>query len=349
MNDVNDSQQRRAAAATGVVLINMGTPDEATPRALRRYLKEFLWDRRVVDVARPLWWLILNGVILNTRPWRSAALYRRIWTEEGSPLLAIGRRQAAGVERLLRERQMNGQLSRPVHVALGMRYGRPSVAQALDELCAKDCGRILALPLYPQYSAATTASAFDAVTDALRGWPHLPDLRFVSHYHDHPAYIDALVATIGEAWAERGASGRPDRLLFSFHGLPERSLAAGDPYFHQCRATAGRVAEKLGLAEGEWLTAFQSRMGRGQWLQPYTDEILRQWGGSGVGRVDVVCPGFAADCLETLEEIARRGRETFLGAGGSEYHYIPALNDRPVSVAALSDIVAAQLSGWPGA
>ena len=255
-------------------------------------------------------------------------------------MLAIGRRQAAGVEHLLRER-----LDDPPHVVLGMRYGQPSIAQALADLRHKGCRHFLILPLYPQYSGATTGSAYDAVELALG--QRDPDVRldFITDYHDNPAYIGALVASVTQAWAGRE---RPDRLLFSFHGLPRRHPTAEEPYGRQCRETARAVAAMLGLAEGEWAVAFQSRMGLGEWLQPYTDGLLRQWGGEGVGRVDVLCPGFAADCLETIEEIALRGRETFIEAGGREFHYIPALNDRPEHLAALAELVIAHLGELEG-
>lgn len=327
------ANEREAGADShvGVLLVNLGTPDEPTPAALRRYLAEFLWDPRVVDVPRPLWWLILNGIILNTRPKRSAALYQKIWTDDGSPLLVIGRHQVDGIKRLLRER-----LDDPPQVMLGMRYGQPSIAQGLAELHARGCRRLLILPLYPQYCGATTLSTFDAVEKALIRWDPEPHIHMIPYYHDNPAYIGALVASITQAWAGRE---RPDRLLFSFHGMPVRNATAEEPYARQCRETAQAAADSLGLAEDEWIVAFQSRFGPGKWLEPATDETLRRLGAEGVGRVDVVCPGFAADCLETLEEIAHTNREFFLEAGGREFHYIPALNDRPEHLAALTALI----------
>ncbi|MDG4555138.1 MAG: ferrochelatase [Candidatus Competibacter sp.] len=323
---------------TGVLLTNLGTPDAPTPAALRRYLAEFLWDPRVVELPRPLWWLILHGIILRIRPARSARKYRTIWTEDGSPLLAIGRRQTAAVAAALRQQCLG-----PVQVALGMRYGNPSIASALAGLRDTGARRLLVLPLYPQYSAATVASTFDAIAAELRRWRWLPDLRLITHYHDDPAYLDALAASIRAARAEWPG----ERLLFSFHGLPKRNLLAGDPYHCECHKTARLVAERLGLHEDRWAVAFQSRFGRAEWLRPYTSELLAAWARAGVKRADVVCPGFAADCLETLEEIALENREAFLSAGGEHYRYIPALNDAPAHIEALARLIVRHAAGWP--
>ena len=324
----------------GVLLTNLGSPDAPTPAALRRFLREFLSDPRVVEISRALWWMILHGIILNTRPRRSARLYQRIWTAEGSPLLVISRRQAAAVEDELR-RRWNG----PLAVALGMRYGRPSIADALESLRERGCQRILILPLYPQYSAATTGSTFDAVTSALRRRRWVPELRLINHYHDDPGYIGALAASIRELWQREG---EPDRLLISMHGLPARYAAAGDPYPDQCRRSAGLLAEALKLPEARWRLGFQSRFGREKWLQPDSRQILTEWAGAGAANVDVVCPGFAADCLETLEEVALAYREDFLKAGGVRFRYIPALNDHPEHIAALAAIALRNLGGWEG-
>jgi protoporphyrin/coproporphyrin ferrochelatase len=328
-----------ALPCTGVLLANLGTPDAPTPAALRRYLGEFLWDQRVIDLPRPLWWLILHGVILRVRPRRVAHAYEKVWTPEGAPLLAIGRRQAQALQAALEARTRG-----PVRVALGMRYGNPSIAEALQQLRHAHARRVLVLPLYPQYSATTTASTFDAVAEALRHWRWLPELRMIAHYHDEPAYVRALAGSVREHW---GAHGRPDLLLFSFHGLPERYFLAGDPYYCECMKTARLVAEQLELPDTAWQVAFQSRFGREPWLQPYTDETLRERARAGVRRIDVLAPGFATDCLETLEEIALQNREVFLAAGGSEYHYIPALNERPDHIAALSELVLRHAQGWP--
>lgn len=330
-----DHSQRRG---TGILLTNLGTPDAPTASALRRYLREFLWDRRVVEIPRPLWWLILHGIILRVRPAKSAAKYATVWTAQGSPLLAISRQQAAGVQARLQR------LPGPVTVAVGMRYGSPSIASALHELRATGVQRLLILPLYPQYSATTTASTFDAVAAELKTWRWLPELRMVMHYHDDPGYLDAVAARIRAAWAEQPAG---DKLLFSFHGLPKRNLLAGDPYHCECHKTARLIAERLQLPPERWQVAFQSRFGRAEWLKPYTSETLEHWGKTGVGRVDVVCPGFAADCLETLEEIAMENRAVFLHAGGKQYRYIPALNDEANHLDALTNLILTHTQGWP--
>jgi protoporphyrin/coproporphyrin ferrochelatase len=327
------------AECTGVLLTNLGTPDAPTPAALRRYLGEFLSDPRVIEAPRWLWWLALHGVILRVRPPRAAHAYSKVWTDEGSPLLAISRRQAAALQLSL-ERRFKG----PVRVALGMRYGNPSIAAALDELRQAGARRLLVLPLYPQYSATTTASTFDAVADVLKTWRLQPELRFINHYHDNPGYIRALADSVRDYWAEHG---EPERLMFSFHGLPKRYLLAGDPYHCECLKTARLVAEQLGLTDQRWLLTFQSRFGREEWLRPYCDQTLREWGAAGVKRVDVLCPGFPADCLETLEEIEQQNREIFLNAGGGEYHYIPALNDSPAHIDMLTGLIANHAQGWP--
>jgi ferrochelatase len=323
----------------GVLLLNLGTPDAPTASAVRRYLSEFLQDPRVVELPRPIWWLILHGVILRVRPGRSARAYQAVWTDRGSPLLDVATRQAAGLQERLSERY--GEV---VHVELGMRYGNPSVPEALGRLKAANVRRLLVFPLYPQYSGTTTASVFDAVTDELRTWRWLPELRFINHYHDDPAYIDALCASIRDAWEEHG---EPERLLFSFHGIPKRYFMAGDPYHCHCHKTARMVVEELGLPEDRWMVSFQSRVGRDEWLQPYTDETLKLWGSDGVSSVHVVAPGFSADCLETLEEIDVENRSYFLEAGGGEYHYIPCLNDDPAHIDMMVGLVERNAAGWP--
>ncbi len=323
----------------GVLLLNLGTPDAPTPSAVRRYLAEFLWDPRVVEVPRPLWWLILHGVILRVRPRRSAKAYQAVWTDQGSPLLAIARAQAAGLQQRLIQCIGEG-----VHVELAMRYGDPSVSEALQRIREAQVRRLLVLPLYPQYSATTTASSFDAVTAELRTWRWLPELRFVNQYHDEPAYIGALAGSIRAFWSEHG---RPTRLLFSFHGIPMRYFMAGDPYHCHCHKTARMVAERLGLDAEHWAVSFQSRVGREEWLQPYTDATLKRWGGEGVNSVHVVAPGFSADCLETLEEIDVENRGYFLEAGGQSYGYIPCLNDSPAHLDMLAGLVQRHACGWP--
>ena len=325
------------SSATGILLCNLGTPDAPTTAALRRYLKEFLWDPRVVEQPRWLWWLILNGIILNTRPAKSAKAYEKVWTEAGSPLLAVSRRQRDKLQIVLDER-----VGENVHVELAMRYGNPSIRQGLESLRERGCERIIVLPLYPQYSATTTGSTFDAVASVLQGWRRVPALHFIDHYHDHPGYIEALAESVRRHWQQHG---EPERLLISFHGIPERYFKAGDPYPCHCRKTARLLREQLGLDEDRAVIAFQSRFGREPWIEPYTDETLKDWGRSGVASVDVICPGFAADCLETLEEIAMQNCELFQAAGGGQFRYIPALNDDDAHIGALAEVLADHLAG----
>ncbi len=335
-------------AAVGVLLTNLGTPDAPTTAALRRYLKEFLWDPRVVEQPRWLWWLVLNGIILNTRPAKSAALYRTVWSDDGSPLLAIGKRQRVALEKALRARCGDGAaggLHVELHVELAMRYGNPSIRAGLEALREKQCREIIVLPLYPQYSATTTGSTFDAVADALKGWRRVPELHMIDAYYDHPAYIAALADRVRAHWAEHG---EPERLLMSFHGIPERYFEAGDPYPCHCRATADLLREALGWDQERAQLSFQSRFGREPWVQPYTDEMLKAWAAEGVKSVDVICPGFTTDCLETLEEIGAENRDYFLAAGGERYSYIPALNDDATHIDALAQIVAQRLGAGRG-
>jgi len=324
--------------ATGILLVNLGTPDAPTTSAVRRYLKEFLSDPRVVEQPRWLWWLILNGIILNVRPSKSAHAYRKVWTDEGSPLLTVGRRQRQLLEAVLR-----GRFGEDLHVELAMRYGNPAIRAGLEALREKNCRRILVLPLYPQYSATTTGSTFDAVADVLKNWRRVPELRMLDAYYAHPAYIGALAGSVREYWTEHG---EPDRLLMSFHGIPERYFRAGDPYPCHCRKTARLLREALELPEELAQLTFQSRFGREPWVQPYTDATLTEWGRQGVGTVDVICPGFPADCLETLEEIAIQNRELFVESGGGELRYIPALNDSSAHIRALAEVAEAALAGW---
>jgi ferrochelatase len=341
MTQYLDSKDYRhgGESRAGVLLVNLGTPDAPTPRALRRYLAEFLWDPRVIEWPRPLWWLILHGIILNIRPARSAKLYENVWTEQGSPLLVISQRQTQALRSHLRER-----FKGPVEVALAMRYGNPSIEAGLNELREKQVRRLLVLPLYPQYSATTTASTFDAVTSVLQTWRWLPELRFVNHYPDDSGYIAAIAERVRMHWE---AHGRGERLIFSFHGIPKRYLLNGDPYYCECHRSGRLIAQALALQEGEWQVCFQSRFGREEWLKPYTDEVLLGLAAEGVKSVDICCPGFAADCLETLEEIATEGRHVFIKAGGEHLNYVPTLNEFPRHIAALSDIVMRHAQGWP--
>ena len=328
----------RGTGPLGVLVANLGTPDAPTAAAVRRYLAEFLADARVVELPRPLWWLILHAFVLPLRPRRSARLYAKVWGPDGSPLLAGSRAIADGLAPRLRER-----VGSDVHVALGMRYGRPALAAALGELAARGCARVLVLPLFPQYSSTTTGSVFDAVAAELSAWRRVPELRTVATYHAEPAYIAALAASLRESWA----AGPPDRLLLSFHGLPQRYVAAGDHYRDECLATAGLLRAALDWPQERLVISFQSRFGREPWIEPATDATLLRLAREGVGRVDVACPGFAADCLETLEEIAITNRERFLAAGGKEMRYIPALGARPDHLAALAALAARHLGGWP--
>ncbi len=327
-------------ARIGVLLTNVGTPDAPTAAAVRRYLRQFLSDRRVVDLPRAIWLPILYLIILPLRPRRSAHAYASIWTNEGSPLLCIMQDLATALAGALRL-----QVTNPVEVAIGMGYGNPSMARALEQLRAAGCQHLIVLPLFPQYSSPTTGSAFDAVTRALAGWRRVPEMRTIFGYHDQGRYIEALARSVREFWEQHGAS---DRLLVSFHGLPKRYDAAGDPYRGQCEQTAARLATALGLDAHRFALAYQSRFGREEWLQPYTDPTLQEWARKGVASVDVICPGFAVDCLETLEEIAIRSRQGFLQSGGQRLRYIPALNDRSDHVTALVEIVMQHLQGWAG-
>lgn len=320
----------------GVLLANLGTPNAPTTSAVRRYLHEFLSDRRVIEMPRMAWWPILYGWVLPFRPYASAAAYRKVWREEGSPLLVYAQAQRDAVRLALAAR-----LPEPVPVALGMRYGQPSIARSLDSLLDSGCGRIAVLPMYPQYSATTTGSTFDAVAACLRRRRTVPSLHFVSHYYHRQNYIDSLAASVRDYRARHGTG---EQLLMSFHGLPQRYVDAGDPYAAQCRATGAKLAAALGLANGEWQVTFQSRLGKAPWLQPYTDETVRQLGRAGVKRIDVVCPGFSADCLETLEEVALRNEGYFREAGGQELNYIPALNTRVDHIECLTDVLVEAMS-----
>jgi protoporphyrin/coproporphyrin ferrochelatase len=326
-------------ARLGVLLTNLGTPDAPEAGALRRYLAEFLSDPRVVELPRVIWLPILHGVILNTRPRRSAKAYRSVWTDAGSPLLRIARQQVAGVAERLEARYPGR-----IVCELGMRYGNPSIPSALERLQKAGVQRLIVLPLYPQYSASTTGSTFDAVAKTFSRWRWLPSLRMPMSYHTEAGYIAALADSVRDY---RAAHGSGEKLLFSFHGIPKSYFEGGDPYHCHCQMTARLVAQQLGLADSEWLVSFQSRFGPREWLKPYTDETVKSLAQQGVGRIDVLAPGFSADCLETLEELAIQNREFFEEAGGHELHYIPALNDAPVHLDFLADFIAREASGWP--
>ena len=327
-----------APSCTGILITNLGTPDAPTPAAVRRYLAEFLSDPRVVEMPRWLWMLALHGIILRIRPARAAKSYQSVWDEKGSPLLYISEELAAGLKQACQG------FAGPVRVELAMRYGQPSIEAGLQALKQAGARRVLLLPLYPQYSATTTATTFDAVSKVLQKWRWIPELRMINHYHDHPAYISALADSIRACWQ---AHEQPDKLLFSFHGLPKKYLLKGDPYFCECQTTARLVAENLRLEADKWSISFQSRFGREEWLQPYTDHTLQQWGEQGIQHVQVVCPGFSVDCLETLEEIAVENRDIFLAAGGTQYSYIPALNAEDGHIAMLMELIKQHTAGWP--
>jgi len=329
-------------ARTAVLLVNLGTPEAPEPAAVRRYLKQFLSDPRVVEIPRVVWLPILYGVILTVRPRASAAKYATIWTERGSPLMYHSEQQALLLRGYLGSRGLD------VDVRLAMRYGEPSIPRVMAEMRAAGTERILVLPLYPQYSATTTATVFDAVNEVLGRCRNVPEVRMVKHFHDQPGYIEALRSSVLGHWAKHGTLRESrGKLVMSFHGVPRRTLDLGDPYHCECRKTGRLLAESLGLGKDEYVVTFQSRFGKAEWLQPYTAPTLQLLAGQGVQRVDVICPGFVADCLETLEEINMEGRQEFLAAGGKLFHYIDCLNESPAFIHALADLAASHLQGWP--
>jgi ferrochelatase len=323
---------------TGILLVNLGTPDKPTSAALRRYLAEFLVDKRVVEIPRLIWLPILYLLILTRRPAKSAALYKSIWQEQGSPLMIHSQQQYVALQK-----EMGIRFRGKVLVELAMRYGSPSISNGMEKLRQQGARRILVLPLYPQYSATTTATTYEAVFKVLKKWRWIPELRFVGQYHDESSYIDALARSIETYWREQG---RNDYLLMSFHGIPKRNLLQGDPYFCQCHKTARLLARRLNLNENQWKISFQSRFGKAEWLQPYTDKTLQGLPEQGIKKLDVVCPGFPSDCLETLEEMAVENRDNFINAGGESYRYIPALNNNKAHIQALADVIQKHTQGW---
>ena len=325
---------------TAVLLVNLGTPAAPDAGAVRRFLRQFLSDPRVVEIPRLVWWPILYGVVLPLRPGRTAAKYAAIWSDQGSPLMAHSRQQALMLRGYLGERGLD------IEVALAMRYGEPSIASALAELRQRNVNQLLVLPMFPQYSATTTASVFDAVNGYLKTIRNVPELRWVKHFHDHTGYIEALRQSVLDHWARFGPLGKAGKLVISFHGVPKRTLQLGDPYHCECQKTGRMLADSLGLSDGDYVVTFQSRFGRGEWLQPYTAPTLRKLAADGCARVDVICPGFVTDCLETLEEIAIEGKNEFLSAGGKQFHYIACLNEAPAFIAALANLVQQQVQGW---
>ena len=316
----------------GVLLVNLGTPDEASPAAVKRFLSEFLHDQRVVDMSRWLWCPILHGVILPIRSPKVAKLYQSVWMDDGSPLMVYSRRQQQQLAEVLQ-----------VPVELGMTYGNPSLASGLESLKQQGCHKVLVLPLYPQYSQTTTAAVFDKVAKVLKSHPEIPELRLVHNYFDHPEYIGALAESVTEFW---DSHGKPDYLLCSYHGIPKRYADNGDPYPQHCNGTTALLAEKLGLPREQMSMSYQSIFGREEWLKPYTEQTISELAQKGIKRLDVMCPAFSVDCLETLEEIAEQCRETFIEAGGKEFNLIPCLNDNPAHIAMMAQLVRQNTQGW---
>jgi ferrochelatase len=323
----------------GVLISNLGTPEAPTPKAIRKYLAEFLWDPRIVEIPRPIWWFILHGIILNTRPKIKSEDYKKIWTDEGSPLLVISKQQRDAIQKALKIKYKG-----PIKVELAMRYGQPSIAAGLEKLKQLGARRILVFPLYPQYSASTTASTFDAVAKEYMRQRWLPELRLVNNYGSDKGYINACATQIQKHWEKNSQS---QKLIFSFHGLPKRNLVLGDPYHCECHETARLITEKLNLNETQWQLTFQSRFGKAKWLQPYTIKTMEELPKQGVKSIDVFCPGFSADCIETLEEINMENRSVFLEAGGDTFNYIPALNAEAAHINALVNIIDRHIQGWP--
>ena len=322
---------------TGVLITNLGTPDAPNARSLKIYLNQFLSDPRVIEIPKIIWQLILKLIILQIRPRKSAANYKKIWTDKGSPLLDISQRQLGGVKKLISEKYPN------VQFALGMRYGNPSIEKALKDLQEKQVRRLLVLPLYPQYCAATTASTFDEVTNILQKWRWIPELRFINQYFEEEKYIETLASSIEEFW---GKNGKPQKIIFSYHGIPKRYLTNGDPYHCYCLKTTRLVKEKMKLSDDQIMTTFQSRFGREEWLQPYTSETLKELPGKGVKDIHIISPGFSADCLETLEELEEENKEYFIENGGENYKYIPCLNDNKEHLNFISDLILKNTQGW---
>ena len=330
--------QHSEVPATGILVVNLGTPDAPTKKALYPYLKQFLADPRVIEASPWAWKLILNLFILPFRPKKSAKLYEAIWTEEGSPLLLHTKAQAEKLEAHLKNR-----VNSPVVVEFAMRIGNPSLEVGLDALAKRGARRLLVLPMFAHYSGTTTASVFDGVVDELKRWRWIPEFRMIMKFHDRPKYIKALAASVREAWAEKG---QPQKLVMSFHGIPKRYFLNGDPYFCECQKTGRLLAEELGLTQDEYIITFQSLFGKEEWLRPYTDETLEELPKSGVESVHVICPGFTSDCLETLEEIEGENREVFMHAGGKEFEYIPCLNSRDDFIEMLGDLCLEHMQGW---
>ena len=322
---------------TGVLITNLGTPDAPNAKSLKIYLNQFLSDPRVIEIPKIIWQIILKLIILQIRPRKSAANYKKIWTDKGSPLLDISQRQLEGVKKIILEKYPN------VEFALGMRYGNPSIEKALKDLQEKQVRRLLVLPLYPQYCAATTASTFDEVTNTLQKWRWIPELRFINQYFEEEKYIETLASSVEDFWAK---NGKPQKIIFSYHGIPKRYLTNGDPYHCFCLKTTRLVKEKMKLSDDQIMTTFQSRFGREEWLQPYTSETLKELPGKGIKDIHIISPGFSADCLETLEELEEENREYFIESGGEKYKYIPCLNDNKEHLDFISYLIIKNTHGW---
>ena len=322
---------------TGVLITNLGTPDAPDAKSLKVYLNQFLSDPRVIEIPKILWQIILKGIILQIRPRKSAANYKKIWTDDGSPLLAISKKQLDGVKKIISYKHPN------IEFALGMRYGNPSIESALKDLQSKQVRRLLVLPLYPQYCAATTGSTFDEVTNVLQKWRWIPELRFINQYFEEEKYIEALASSIEYFWKK---NKRPQKILFSYHGIPKRYLTNGDPYHCFCLKTTRLVKEKMNLSDDEIMPTFQSRFGREEWLKPYTAETLKELPNKGIKDIHIISPGFSADCLETLEELEEENREYFIEAGGEKYKYISCLNDNSEHLNFISHLIYKNTQGW---
>ena len=321
----------------GVLLSNLGTPDKPKRKELRVYLKEFLSDPRVIETPKLIWQIILNGIILNTRPQKSAKNYQKVWTDQGSPLLVILNKQKQLTQELL------GKENLEIEFTIGMRYGNPSIKKGLEELREKNCNKIIVLPMYPHYCAATTGSTFDEVTNTIQKWRWVPSLRFISTYHDHPDYIKALANSIKKHWDKHG---KPDKILFSYHGIPKKYFTKGDPYHCLCSKTTRLVREQMGLSEEFAITTFQSRFGPEEWLQPYTDKTVEQLAKNKLEHLQIIAPGFSSDCLETIEELDGENREIFKEHGGEKFSYVPCLNDQDDHISLIGALIKNELQGW---
>ena len=333
----NEKYSHGAERKIGVLLVNLGTPDAPTTSAVRKYLAEFLSDPRIVEMPRIIWWLILNIIILNIRPQRSKKLYKKIWSKDGSPLLVISNNIVSKIK------NSKNILKKNILIDLAMRYGNPSIKKALDNYRENNINKLVVIPMFPQYSAATTASIFDKLSSEMKTWRNIPDIRFLSTYHDEPSYISACVHRIKHHWEKEKKS---KKLIFSFHGLPQVNLHKGDPYHCYCHKTAEMIAKELKISESDYIVTFQSRFGNQVWLQPYTDEVLENLAKEGVDSVDIFCPGFLCDCLETLEEINIQSRENYISCGGIFFNYIPALNDSDENIKSMENIILQEIMDW---